>query len=146
MRHLGIGAAVVVLALPVTVAVQSDAGGRAVAGREWPAVGGDAGNARYSTLTQITPGNVGRLGGAWTSPKFEPAGSARAMTVVKDGMIFVSLPPSVYAFNAKTGATAWRFQAGGGRGQAAAQTGLGSPAESDVLMVLPPHCWLNSRR
>ena len=132
--RLAVFAAVVVLALPITVAVQSDAGGRGPAGREWPAVGGDLGNARYSTITQITTGNIARLGGAWTSPKFEPPASSRAMAVVKDGMIFVSLPPSVYAFNAKTGAIAWRFQAGGGRGQAAAPPNLGSPAREGVAV------------
>src|SRR5438477_372189 len=84
----------------------------AVDGGEWPAFGGEAANARYSPLAQITTANVMRLGGAWMSPKSEPAASTRALAVVRDGMIFVSLPPAVQAFNAKTGASVWRFQAG----------------------------------
>src|SRR5712691_1437071 len=122
------------LLLPMTASMQSDGGGRAAAAREWPAVGGDAANARYSALTQITTANVGRLGGAWMSPKFEPAASTRAMAVVRDGMIFVSLPPAVQAFNAKTGATVWRFQAGGGRGRGVAPAAMGSPAREGVAV------------
>ena len=127
-----------VLLLPVTASMQSDGGGRAAAGREWPAVGGDAANARYSTLAHITTANVARLGGAWMSPKFEPAASTRAMAVVRDGMIIVSLPPAVQAFNAKTGASVWRFQAGGGRGRGAAgpaaPPAMGSPAREGVAI------------
>jgi glucose dehydrogenase len=76
---------------------------------EWPAVGGDGGNARYSTLAQITTSNVTKLGAAWTA-RLDSTASSRAMAVVKDGMIFVTAPPSVYAFDAKTGAPVWRFQ------------------------------------
>jgi glucose dehydrogenase len=63
LSHLRLAVVVAGVALPVMVAVQSDGGGRA--GREWPAVGGDATNARYSTLTQISTASVTRLGAAW---------------------------------------------------------------------------------
>jgi quinohemoprotein ethanol dehydrogenase len=133
-QWIGVAALAGVLAMPVTVAVQSDGNGRAPAAREWPTVGGDWGNTRYSTLGQITAQNVTRLGGAWMSQKLDQAASSRAMPVVKDGMIFVTAPPAVYALNARTGTTVWRFQAGGGRGQAAAQNGLGSPAREGVAV------------
>jgi quinohemoprotein ethanol dehydrogenase len=131
---IGVAALAGVLAMPVTVAVQSDGNGRAPAAREWPTVGGDWGNTRYSMLGQITAQNVTRLGGAWMSQKLDQAASSRAMPVVKDGMIFVTAPPAVYALNARTGTTIWRFQAGGGRGQAAAPNGLGSPAREGVAV------------
>src|SRR6202158_4288526 len=131
---IGVAALAVVLTMPVTEAVQPDANGRAPAAKEWPTVGADWGNSRYSMLGQITTQNVTRLGGAWMSQKFDQAASSRAMPVVKDGMIFVTAPPAVYALNAKTGTTVWRFQAGGGRGQAAAQNGLGSPAREGVAV------------
>ena len=58
------------------------------------------------------------------------------MVVEKDGLLFLTAPPSVYALNAKTGATVWRFQGGGGRGQAAAaRPGLGSPAREGVAVA-----------
>src|SRR5580704_10777995 len=131
---IGVVALAGVLAMPVTVAVQSDGNGRAPAAKDWPTVGGDWGNTRYSMLGQITAQNVTRLGGAWMSQKLDQAASSRAMAVVKDGMIFVTAPPAVYALNARTGTTVWRFQAGGGRGQAAAQNGLGSPAREGVAI------------
>ncbi len=102
---------------------------------EWLTVGGDWANSRHSTLGYITPENVTRLGGAWISQKFDQTASSRAMLVVKDGLMFVTVPPSVYALNAKTGATVWRFQGGGGRGQAPVLDGLGSPAREGVAVA-----------
>jgi glucose dehydrogenase len=40
---------------------------RAPAGKDWPAVGGDFGNSRYSTLSQINTSNIKQLKGAWTT-------------------------------------------------------------------------------
>ena len=111
-------------------AMQSGAAGST--SKEWPAVGGDGGNARYSTLAEITTSNVTKLGAAWTA-RLDNTVSSRAMAVVKDGMIFVTATPSVYAFDAKTGAQVWRFQTGGGRGQA--PTGMGAPAREGVAVA-----------
>ena len=49
------------------------------------------------------------------------------MPVVNDGLMFITAPPSVYALDAKTGATVWRFQAG-------RQAGHGSPAREGVAV------------
>jgi len=120
--------------IPVTAGVQSPATRTMGASKEWPTVGGDAGNARYSSLNQITAQNVTKLGAAWKSPKFDTSASTRAMPIVKNGVMFVTVPPFVYALNAKTGETIWRFQAGGGRGAAAGQVRLGSPAREGVAL------------
>ena len=64
---------------------------------DWPTVTGAAGNMRYSPLTQITTQNVTKLGAAWTSEKLDAAASSRAMPVVKDGLMFFTAPPFVYA-------------------------------------------------
>jgi quinohemoprotein ethanol dehydrogenase len=125
----------IVVAMQVAVSVQSGSNRGAVAAKEWPTVGGEWGNSRHSALTQITTETVAKLGGAWMSQKFDQVASSRAMAVEKDGLLFVTAPPSVYALNAKTGATVWRFQGGGGRGQAAAQPGLGSPAREGVAVA-----------
>jgi quinohemoprotein ethanol dehydrogenase len=128
--------AATIVAMPVAVLVQSGSNGGAVATKEWPTVGGAWGNSRHSELTQITTENAAKLGGAWMSQKFDQAASSRAMVVEKDGLLFVTAPPSVYALNAKTGATVWRFQGGGGRGPAAAaRPGLGSPAREGVAVA-----------
>jgi glucose dehydrogenase len=115
------------LVLPAGVAVQSGDDARAPAGRQWPAVSGDWGNTRYSTLKQITSQNVAKLGAAWTSQKFDTAAGARSMPVVHDGLMFVTVAPSVFALDAKTGARVWRFQAG-------PQAGMGAPAREGVAV------------
>lgn len=117
-----------VLAVPVAVSVQSqratDGGG---AMKEWITVGGDRGNTRHSPLAQINQQTIGRLSAAWTSQPFDAPASSRSVPVIRDGLMFISAAPAVYALDAKTGATVWRFQtaAGGGRG---GRGGRGQPA------------------
>jgi glucose dehydrogenase len=113
--------------LPVNVSVQSGDDAKRPAGKQWPAVSGDWGNTRHSTLNQITTQNISKLGAAWTSPKFDTPAGARTMPVVHDGLMFVTAPPSVYALDAKTGARIWRFQAG-------LQSGMGAPAREGVAV------------
>src|SRR4051794_34530087 len=109
--------ALVLTSAAVVVRTQSSA--LAPAAKEWPAVSGDLGNTRYTTLTQITRDTLPKLKGAWESEKFVDGGAGRAMPVVKDGMVFLTGGSYVYAFDAKTGATIWKHQTG-----ATASTGL----------------------
>jgi glucose dehydrogenase/plastocyanin len=76
------------------------------AGKDWPAVGGDWNNSRYSTLDKINADNVKQLGGAWVK-KFDGVYS-RATPVVADGMMFETAGPYVYALNPKTGEEIWK--------------------------------------
>src|SRR5471032_179298 len=78
------------------------------AGKDWPAVGGDWNNSRFSTLDKINTTNVKTLGGAWLK-KFEGAYS-RITPVVADGMMFVTAGPYVYALNPKTGEEIWKVK------------------------------------
>jgi PQQ-dependent dehydrogenase (methanol/ethanol family) len=123
--RLLVGVLVMLLVMPSDVAVQSTDDGRRPAAKEWPAVSGDWGNTRHSTLAQITTENVTRLGGAWVSERLQAA--ARTMPVVHDGLMFLTVPPSVYALDARTGKTVWRFQGG-------PQAGMGSPAREGVAV------------
>ena len=70
-----------------TIAVQSQDSGQKAASKEWPAVSGDLGNTRYSTLTQINKDTLAKLRGAWASARFDDGGGGRAMPVVKDGLL-----------------------------------------------------------
>ena len=65
-----------VLLLSAHVQVQSGDDARRPAGKQWPAVSGDWGNTRHSTLNQINTQNITKLGGAWTSQKFDTPGSS----------------------------------------------------------------------
>jgi quinohemoprotein ethanol dehydrogenase len=76
---------------------------------QWSTVGGDAGNTRYSSLSQINVQNVAELGAAWVSEKAGPAPTARAMLVVDNGRMFLTAPPYVYALSLTTGKIAWRY-------------------------------------
>jgi quinohemoprotein ethanol dehydrogenase len=104
---------ILAIALTVTtVLVRTQSGGLTPAANEWGAVSGDLGNTRYTTLTQINRDTLGKLKGAWQSPRFDDGGGGRAMPVVKDGMLFMTAGSYVYAYDAKTGATIWKHQTG----------------------------------
>lgn len=98
------------------------------AGKEWPAVGGDWGNSRYSTLQQITPSNVKNLKGAWVTHlgsglgnevPYTPSNgttskySLEGTPVVKDGVMYISSGnDDVFALDAKTGSLIWEHRSG----------------------------------
>src|SRR2546421_7737661 len=119
IRWSSVIAVAAMLAVPVVSGRATD---------DWPTVTGAAGNMRYSPLTQITTQNVMRLGAAWTSEKLDAAASSRAMPVVKDGLMFFTAPPFVYALDAKSGKTVWRY--GARPAQGAGRGGGGAPASS----------------
>ncbi len=84
------------------------------AGRDWPAYLGDKAASHYSTLDQITPGNVKGLEVAWTWH----AGDARPDSsqiqcnpLVIDGVIYATTPAmKLVALDARTGTELWRFE------------------------------------
>ena len=76
-------------------------------GEEWPLVGGDWGNQRYSTLSQINAQNIKNLRGAWISDRLADAATSRAMPVVRDGLMFITTQTRVHALDARTGQTVW---------------------------------------
>ncbi|MGB7344472.1 MAG: pyrroloquinoline quinone-dependent dehydrogenase [Pirellulaceae bacterium] len=81
---------------------------------DWPAVGGDRGCMRYSTLDQITTANVDQLQVAWTwrtGEIDEPRKSTIECTpIVIEGVMYVSTGHrKVAALNAATGEQLWLF-------------------------------------
>src|SRR6266566_6080569 len=88
----------------------------APAGDNWLTNMGSLNGNRYSSLTQITPANVGTLKEAWhihlgTCPtKDQQCGSLEANAVVADGVYYIQTPKSdVFALDAATGATLWHY-------------------------------------
>ena len=77
--------------------------------QDWPAVGGNWSSSRYSTLTDVTTATVGRLGGAWVTD-LEGGASSRATPVVEDGVLYLTAGANVFAIDAGTGETIWRWQ------------------------------------
>src|SRR4051812_10425640 len=65
---------------------------------------------RYSPLTQINAGNVGRLGLAWETPLESTDFGVEATPLVANGVLYVTSTWSrVYALDAKTGRRLWAF-------------------------------------
>ena len=90
--------------------------GRAYAAEDWQVVGGDAASSRHSTLAEISTDTIDRLGGAWVT-QLEGGVSSRATPVVKDGVLYLTAGANVFAIDAKTGETIWRWQPDSSEGQ-----------------------------
>lgn len=79
------------------------------AATNWPTVGGDLYNTRYSTLTRVHTGNVSNLGAEWVSETFDEGGRSSVTPVVDDGVMFVSAGRKVYALDAVSGVRIWSY-------------------------------------
>src|SRR5260370_36951251 len=91
----------VVLVLAVTAHAQTG----------WPVYGGDPGNTRYSTLTQINPGNVKNLKVAWGLQLGSLRSQESTPLVIGDTLFVTSShgPKNGFAVGAKTGGVKWRY-------------------------------------
>ncbi len=85
---------------------------------EWPFVGGDRGNTRFSPAETLTPDNVDQLEVAWTwRPEDRPRqeygtvpGSFTSTPIMIDDTVYVSSNYNrVAALDAETGAIRWIF-------------------------------------
>ena len=81
---------------------------------EWPLAGGHFGQTRHSSLTQITPDNLDRLGGAWVT-ELGRGEVSRSTVVVRNGLLFLNTGQSIRALDAATGEERWRRDAPVGR-------------------------------
>ena len=85
------------------------------AGADFPKVGGNYGNQNYSALSQVSSGNIARLGGAWHTHL--EGGSTedfqQSSVVAVDGVLFVETTQGrVVAVDGKSGAVRWRYDSG----------------------------------
>ncbi|HZQ40978.1 MAG TPA: pyrroloquinoline quinone-dependent dehydrogenase [Rhizomicrobium sp.] len=84
---------------------------------DWPYYGRDASGGRFSPLTQITPGNVGKLAVAWTyhmNPAPGAGGRVATSTttpLVVKNVLYLGTPYGrVVALDATTGKQIWAYQ------------------------------------
>lgn len=97
------------LAVPTPVSVQSQDAHAPYSGAEWAAPGGDLWSTRYSTLTGITPDNVGTLGAAWVV-ELPNRGISKASPVVTGGRMFVTTTSGdIVALDPATGRILWTY-------------------------------------
>jgi len=82
--------------------------GPGAAGTAWPVFGGGTDNTRFSALSQINTGNVGRLGVAWTAPLGQYQSLSETYPVMIGRTLYLtSSTDEVMAYNAVTGARTW---------------------------------------
>src|SRR5580704_37847 len=89
----------------------------APSGKDFPLVGGNLANQRYSSLSQITSSNVSKLGGAWRVHVTDQSGmgSMEQTPVVVNGVMYVPTGAGgVLALNAATGKIVWKYQGSNG--------------------------------
>ena len=111
-------------------------------GRNFPVVGGNLANHRYSSLTGINKKNIAKLGGAWMvhleDGKFPP--TMQATPVVVDGVMYVSTGAgNIFALDAATGAVKWKHETtfgGNYRGVAVAEGRVFSGERDSQLIAL----------
>jgi quinohemoprotein ethanol dehydrogenase len=128
-----------VLLIALTSALSA---GQSPSGKDFPTVGGDLANQRYSALKQITKGNIGRLGGAWSIhlEDGKSPGSMQATPVVVDGVMFItSGGGSISAIDAAKGTLKWKHEtgmAGTYRGVAVGEGKVFSGRRDNTLIAL----------
>ncbi|MGH2388717.1 MAG: PQQ-binding-like beta-propeller repeat protein [Chloroflexota bacterium] len=138
--HFRIGRAIAVGAVVATVVVGSveprlaqpltgsNAAEAAGANVDWPTYGNTSDNTHFSSLDQITPANVGKLGLAWSQPEGPNQSIFENMPVVVKGvMYYTTNTDQVRAVDGATGKLLWQYTpkvnyygslAGGGGGLA----------------------------
>ena len=80
--------------------------------KDWPVVGGEPGNSRYSSLTQINRANVTNLTVAWTYHTGDAGekSTIECTPIVIDGAMFVTTARCrVVALDAESGCERWKF-------------------------------------
>ncbi|MBS4003214.1 MAG: PQQ-binding-like beta-propeller repeat protein, partial [Afipia sp.] len=94
----------------VTSAVdQNSIKANAATSNDWPAIGLDHGETRFSKLNQINTDNVKDLGLMWTY-NLESSRGVEATPVVVDGIMYVTASWSVvHAIDVRTGKKIWTF-------------------------------------
>src|ERR1700722_3300315 len=81
----------------------------AATSKDWPAVGLDYGETRFSKLDQINTENFKNLGLIW-SYSLDSSRGVEATPIVVDGIMYVTAPWSVvHAIDARTGKGIWTF-------------------------------------
>ena len=139
-RWILVAAVVVVCLLPWALArpsTQTAEDGSRFGHTDWPFIGGDWTNSRYSTLDQINQNTVADLGAAW-SLSFEGGASTRATPVVKDGVLFIGSGTRLFARDAATGEEIWTVQPDEDAPAELDRAGIGAILNSGRAIPSPP--------
>jgi PQQ-dependent dehydrogenase (methanol/ethanol family) len=110
---MSVRSAALLSAIVLAIGLQAQRPSNEPPGRDFPVVGGDLGNRRYSTLKQIDRSTLPKLGGAWLVrlEGGKALGSMQGTPIVVDGVMYIgSGSGSVFAIDAATGAIRWKYE------------------------------------
>jgi len=113
------------LAIAAMVCIGSNA--QTLPGNDFPVVGGNLANQRYSSLTGIAPSNISKLGGAWMVHVADGTSNANleGTPVVVDGVMYIpGAAGTILALDAATGAIKWKYQPQPGSGRGGTNRGV----------------------
>jgi acido-empty-quinoprotein group A len=113
----------------------------------WTTFDGDYTGQRYSTLTQITPANVGKLTTGWTfkisdvgAQRGAPAPVIKSTPLLVNGILYFTIPDHVWALNATTGQEIWHYDWVDHGGHLIGQRGVGM--WKTTIYFVTPDDWL----
>ena len=104
---------------------------------DWPYIGGDWANSRYSTLDAVDTRTVSELGAAWSFP-FEGGASTRATPAAADGVLYVGSGTRLYAIDGATGETIWSVRPDEDAPAALDTAGIGDILNAGRAIPSPP--------
>lgn len=113
----------------------------------WPTFNGDYSGQRYSTLTQIGPGNLDRLAAQWVfritdvgAQRGAPVPIIKCTPLLVSGVLFMTIPDHLWALDAGTGRELWRYDWVDHGGHLVGQRGVG--IWKGTVFFLTPDNWL----
>jgi len=109
MRKKGMAALVGASVLAIAAcSQQGDVDRTQLPANDWPVVGGDWNNTRYSTLDQINTANIGQVGAAWVREL--EGGVPFGEPIVLNGRMYITSAQVVHALDAASGDVLWTYQ------------------------------------
>ena len=113
----------------------------------WTTFNGDYSGRRYSTLTQIGPGNVSQLVQRWVykitgigAQRGVPAPVIKCTPLLVGGVIYITIPDHVWALDARTGNPLWHYDWVDHGGHLIGQRGVA--IWKSTVYFLTPDNWL----
>jgi len=113
----------------------------------WPTFNGDYSGQRFSTLTQIKPGNVSQLAQQWVykitevgAQRGAPVPMIKCTPLLVGGVLYITIPDHLWALDARTGNPLWHYDWVDHGGHLIGQRGVG--IWKTTVFFLTPDNWL----
>jgi len=90
----------------------------------WPGYHGDYSGRRHSSLSQITPQNVGTLALAWAFQTNQTA-PIKSSPLLVDGILYFTVPDNIWAVDARSGHQIWHYNKPTSQGEHIGNRGVG---------------------